>query len=161
MSISVTGVDGTDLLSELASSFWPSPADTRTSLVVCRDQWLPRHYTPTLPVWGPVRGVMGCLRQQIYLSKSGSAAVTPAQTATEILLPYGRGVTYWISPLPNHPIPQSAQYFARKGWGVRTKLVIGQNTLSDVECGPDWNKLFLLLLSSWESAVECSPVCVV
>lgn len=47
---------------------------------------------------------------------------------------------------PNHPIPQSAHYFTRKEWGVRTKMV-GWNTLSDVECGPDRNKLFLPLLS--------------
>lgn len=66
---------------------------------------LPRHYTPTLPVWAPVRGVMGCLRQQIYLWKSGSAAVTRAQTATEILLPYGRGAppTPPTAPSPNLP----------------------------------------------------------
>lgn len=47
----------------------------------------------TLPVRAPVRGMMGCLRQQIYLLKSSSAAVTRAQTATEILLCYGREVS--------------------------------------------------------------------
>lgn len=49
-----------------------------------------------------VWGVMGRLCQRIYLLKSSSAAVTRAQTATEILLRYGREVSVIECPPDSH-----------------------------------------------------------
>lgn len=65
---------------------------------------------------------------------------TRSNSNRDITALWKRGVSYWMTP------PQSTQYIAREGWGDRTKMVIGRNTLSDVECVPDWNQLFLLLL---------------